>query len=151
MSLHKTLPLLAILAGTVSLSGCIIPAGNDNSYGSSGGGNPHQQHQSGSSDYDRGCADAKGGSYDRSGHASRAYEDGWSACKAGGGQSGAQSQGGLDAAKRACLFQLGGNSHVQQVTPLKPGFWEIIVTDNFGRKVACTADAQGNVSDWVNM
>jgi hypothetical protein len=32
-------------------------------------------------EYDRGCADAKGGSYDRSKHSS-AYEDGWQACKA---------------------------------------------------------------------
>ena len=31
-------------------------------------------------EWDRGCADAKGGSYDRSKH-SQAYEDGWQACK----------------------------------------------------------------------
>lgn len=32
-------------------------------------------------DYDRGCSDAKVGSYDRSRH-SQAYESGWNACKA---------------------------------------------------------------------
>jgi hypothetical protein len=32
-------------------------------------------------DWDRGCSDAKNGSYDRSGHASEAYESGWQACK----------------------------------------------------------------------
>lgn len=33
------------------------------------------------SDYDRGCADAKMGGYDRSGNATQAYEDGWNACR----------------------------------------------------------------------
>jgi hypothetical protein len=35
----------------------------------------------GRSDWDRGCSDAKAGSYDRSGNASRSYEEGWQACK----------------------------------------------------------------------
>jgi len=40
---------------------------------------------------------------------------------------------------------------MQAVSVLKPGFWEIIVTDNFGRKVASTAGANGKVIDWVEM
>ena len=36
--------------------------------------------QSVGKEWDRGCADAKGGSYDRSKH-SQAYEEGWQACK----------------------------------------------------------------------
>jgi len=68
---------------TVSETGAVkgvMSAGGD-SYGGQTG------NQGGSSnagsDYDRGCADAKLGSYDRSGHASRAYEDGWNACRGG--------------------------------------------------------------------
>jgi hypothetical protein len=57
----------------------------------------------------------------------------------------------VEAAKKACIFQFGQSGYVQTVSPLKPGYWEIIVTDNTGRKVACTADAQGTVSDWVEM
>ena len=36
---------------------------------------------SGARDWDRGCSDAKVGSYDRSGHATEAYESGWQSCK----------------------------------------------------------------------
>jgi hypothetical protein len=42
---------------------------------------------SGSSEWDRGCADAKSGSYDRSGNAGQDYEQGWNSCKGGGNQS----------------------------------------------------------------
>ena len=42
---------------------------------------------SGSSAWDRGCADAKSGSYDRSGKAGQAYEEGWNSCHKGGEQS----------------------------------------------------------------
>lgn len=38
-------------------------------------------------EWDRGCSDAKGGSYDRSKH-SDAYEEGWQACKAQGQPAG---------------------------------------------------------------
>jgi len=42
---------------------------------------------SGPAEWDRGCADAKAGSYDRSGKAGQAYEEGWNACHNGGAQS----------------------------------------------------------------
>ena len=41
---------------------------------------PAQSANSGPAEWDRGCEDAKVGSYDRSGH-SDAYEEGWQACK----------------------------------------------------------------------
>jgi hypothetical protein len=116
-----------------------------------GGGNASNAPASGASDWDRGCADAKAGSYDRSGNASQAYEEGWNSCKSSGNQSGAQQQGGVEDAKSACLFKFGSSGRVQTVSDLKPGFWEIIVTGNSGRKIACTADAQGKVIDWVEM
>jgi hypothetical protein len=42
---------------------------------------------SGASEWDRGCADAKSGSYDRSGNAGQAYEEGWNSCKGSGNQN----------------------------------------------------------------
>ncbi len=44
-------------------------------------------HHSGASEWDRGCADAKSGSYDRSGNAGQAYEEGWNSCKGSGNQN----------------------------------------------------------------
>ena len=76
---------------TVSETGMVRGIMNDG--GGSYGGQPGST-QSGSSnvgrDYDRGCADAKVGSYDRSGNATKAYEDGWNACR---GQSSYNSPG----------------------------------------------------------
>jgi hypothetical protein len=150
---YKTLAMLVTVGCLVTLSGCIIDP-NQNPAGSNYQPNPGGKAygaSSGSPEWNRGCSDAKSGSYDRSGNAGQAYEDGWNACRSGGNQSGAQQQGGVEAAKQACTFQFGQSGYVQTVTPLKPGFWEIIVTDNSGRKVACTADAQGKVLDWVQM
>jgi hypothetical protein len=156
---YKTLAMILTAGSLVTLTGCIVEPDKYNAHGSSTGSynQPHNTGSlhsaaSGSSEWDRGCADAKAGAYDRSGNAGKAYEDGWNACHGGGGnQSGAQQQGGVEAAKKTCLFQFGSSGRVQTVSDLKPGFWEIIVTDNSGRKVACTADAQGTVSDWVEM
>lgn len=152
---YKILATIALAGSLVTMTGCIIPPDNNSSYGSSTGNynhpNPSYATASDSTEWDRGCNDAKRGHYDQNRH-NQAYKDGYHACEAGGdNQSGAQQQGGVHAAKQACHFQFGKSGHVQTVTPLKPGFWEIIVVDNSGRKVACTADGKGNVSDWVEM
>ena len=44
--------------------------------------NEHSGHHnnSGTSEWDRGCSDAKSGSYDRSGNAGQGYEEGWNSC-----------------------------------------------------------------------
>lgn len=47
------------------------------------GNNSGYNNNSGSSAWDRGCADAKSGSYDRSGNAGQDYEQGWNSCKGG--------------------------------------------------------------------
>ena len=153
---YKTLVQVAAAICLVTLTGCIIDPNQNGSYGSSAG-SYNQPHTTGSSHsaasgYDRGCADAKAGSYDRSGNAGQAYEDGLECMlKSRRQPDGAQQQGGVEDAKSACLFQFGGSGRVQTVSDLKPGFWEIIVTDNSGRKVACTAGANGKVTDWVEM
>jgi len=48
------------------------------------GYNSGYNNNSGSSEWNRGCADAKSGSYDRSGNAGQDYEKGWNSCKGGG-------------------------------------------------------------------
>ncbi len=196
---YKILTISALVGSLVTLTGCIVDPGHNNAYGSSTGSYNQPQHAgsshssaSGAAEWDRGCADAKAGSYDRSGKAGQAHEDGWQACKNGAQQqngnrggnseydrgcadakagsydrsgkagqayedgwqackSGAQSQGGVETAKQACNGRFGGNGQVQTVSPLKPGFWEIIMSDNYGRKIACTVDTYGNISDWVEM
>ena len=73
------------LTGGVILSGCIVaPPNNSASYGASSAN--AKQSQS-SSAWDRGCADAKSGSYDRSGNVGQDYEQGWNACKNESNQS----------------------------------------------------------------
>ncbi len=121
---YKTLAMLVTVGCLVTLSGCIIDP-NQNTAGSNYQPNPGGKAYgaaSGSSEWDRGCNDAKGGGYDRSGNAGQAYEDGWNACRTNGNQSGAQQQGGVEVAKQACTFQFGQSGYVQTVTPLKPGF-----------------------------
>ena len=88
---------------TVSETGMVKGVMNDGS--GTYGGQPNS-YQSGSSndgrDYDRGCADAKVGSYDRSGNATKAYEDGWNACRGNGAPYNAPSSVG-------CPYDLKGN------------------------------------------
>lgn len=107
---------------------------------------------SGPAEWDRGCADAKNGSYDRSGKAGQAYEEGWNACHNGGAQSTpAASTEPSKKAKKACAAKFGGKSKIKQVSALKPGWWEIILTGKKGRQVACTVDNSGKIGDWVEM
>lgn len=50
-----------------------------------------------------------------------------------------------------CLGMMGPGSQVEQVSPLKPGFHEVIMR-NGNRRVACTASETGvGVEDWVEM
>lgn len=57
-----------------------------------------------------------------------------------------------EVAKGACLYQIGAEADIVQVSALKPGFWEIIMQEKASkRKVACTVDAEGNIQDWVEM
>jgi hypothetical protein len=75
-----------------------------------GGGYGGGSGNAGRGDWDRGCSDAKAGSYDRSGNASRAYEDGWQACKNQNRPSGNQGSAEVpSAAKSACLTAVNKN------------------------------------------
>ncbi len=70
------------------------------------------------------------------------------------GQGYNQPSGSLPpAAESACFnrFSEPGYQRIKQVSPLKPGYWEVIILGKNGRQVACTVDQNGVISDWVNM
>ncbi len=90
MSTHNsTITALTIsAAGLFTLTGCVVAPpqnsgyqGNNSSYQTHNQAQSDIQHQDAGREYDRGCADAKVGSYDRSGNAGQAYENGWNACR----------------------------------------------------------------------
>lgn len=52
----------------------------------------------------------------------------------------------------ACKEMVGLPSKVEVVSPLRPGFTEIILRENAsGRRIACTATDQGSIEDWVQL
>ena len=60
--------------------------------------------------------------------------------------------GPSEVAKGACLYKIGVDAYTDQVSALKPGYWEIIMKAKSGhRKVACTVSDDGKISDWVEM
>jgi hypothetical protein len=60
--------------------------------------------------------------------------------------------GPSEVAKGACLYKIGVDADIVQVSALKPGYWEIIMKAKSGhRKVACTVSDEGKISDWVEM
>jgi len=69
---------------------------------------------------------------------------------AGGGS--ADDGGAPPAAMAACKEMVGVAAKVEVVSPLRPGFTEIILRENAsGRRIACTATDQGSIEDWVEL
>lgn len=85
------------------------------SSGSAGAATPH-----GGTDWDRGCADAKAGSYDRSRH-NDTYEQGWQSCKNQSGQQSA-ARGAPSKQEQACLAAVSRESNNGEVTVLNSEF-----------------------------
>jgi len=58
-----------------------------------------------------------------------------------------------DSARSACISRFGHEhfDHIKMVSPLKPGYWEVILKGKHGRQVACTVDKHGSIEDWVEM
>jgi hypothetical protein len=55
-------------------------------------------------------------------------------------------------AQNACFKRMGPNSQIQQISDLKPGWFEVILLNpRTGHKAACTVNQQGHIDDWVNM
>lgn len=69
---------------------------------------------------------------------------------AGGGS--ADNSGAPPAALAVCKEMVGVPATVEVVSPLRPGFTEIILRENAsGRRIACTATDQGSIEDWVEL
>jgi hypothetical protein len=55
-------------------------------------------------------------------------------------------------AMAVCLEMIGVPAQVEVVSPLRPGFTEIILRETAsGRRVACTASDAGMIEDWVEL
>jgi len=66
--------------------------------------------------------------------------------------AGAAAPAPSEVAKGACLFKIGVDADIVQTSALKPAYWEIIMKAKSGdRRVACTVNDSGEVSDWVEM
>ena len=66
----------------------------------------------------------------------------------GGGGPGWGGGGLPAAADRACRQQFGGRAHLGQVTVLRPGQWQVILSNDHGRRAACTVTAGGRILQW---
>lgn len=55
-------------------------------------------------------------------------------------------------AQRACTDMVGAPVKIETVSPLRPGFHEIIMKEtNSPRRVACTVSDSGSIEDWVEL
>jgi hypothetical protein len=64
----------------------------------------------------------------------------------------ADNGGAPPAAMARCRGMVGVPSQVEVVSPLRPGFTEIILRENAsGRRIACTASDAGEITDWVEL
>jgi hypothetical protein len=69
---------------------------------------------------------------------------------AGGGS--ADNGGAPPAAMAQCRDMVGVPAKIETVSPLRPGFTEIILRENAsGRRIACTASDAGEITDWVEL
>ncbi len=60
--------------------------------------------------------------------------------------------GAPPAAMAVCMQMIGVPASVEVVSPLRPGFTEIILRETgSGRRVACTASDGGEVTNWVQL
>lgn len=57
-----------------------------------------------------------------------------------------------EAAKGACLYKMGVDATVVQVSALRPGYWELIMRAKAdGKRVACTVSDGGEIAEWTPM
>lgn len=66
--------------------------------------------------------------------------------------SAADSGGAPPAAMSKCKDMVGVPAKVETVSPLRPGYTEIILRETAsGRRIACTASDAGEITDWVEL
>lgn len=64
----------------------------------------------------------------------------------------ADSGGAPPAAMSRCKDMVGVPAKVETVSPLRPGYTEIILRETAsGRRIACTASDAGEITDWVEL
>jgi hypothetical protein len=68
-------------------------------------------------------------------------------------EAGSADDGGAPPAAMArCRDMVGVPATVETVSPLRPGFTEIILRENAsGHRIACTASDAGEITDWVEL
>lgn len=68
--------------------------------------------------------------------------------KAGAAKAAAPSE----VAKGACLFKMDTEATIVGVSPLRPGFWELVMqAKGTGKRVACTVNDSGEIQEWTPM
>jgi hypothetical protein len=68
------------------------------------------------------------------------------------GDGSADDGGAPPEAMAACKGMVGVPAKVETISPLRPGFTEIILRENAsGRRIACTATDDGSIEDWVEL
>lgn len=68
------------------------------------------------------------------------------------GGSSTDNGGAPPAAMEQCRDMVGVPAKVETVSPLRPGFTEIILREKAsGRRIACTASDSGEITDWVEL
>ena len=56
-------------------------------------------------------------------------------------------------ARVACKNRFGADKFksFETISPLKPGYWELIMAGKNGKRAACTVSDSGKIEDWVNL
>lgn len=68
------------------------------------------------------------------------------------GGASADNAGAPPEAMAACKGMVGVPAKVETVSPLRPGYTEIILRENAsGHRIACTATDNGSIEDWVEL
>ena len=56
------------------------------------------------------------------------------------------------AAESRCREVFGASSDITEVSPLRPGYWEVILQARSGRRMAaCTVASNGDIQNWVEL
>ncbi len=65
---------------------------------------------------------------------------------------GSNNNGIPRAAKKRCEDMFGGAVNFGPISPLRPGYWEVIMNAANGpRSVACTVTSNGEIEDWIEL
>ena len=74
-------------------------------------------------------------------------------CGSSGSSSAMKSGEPSKSARVACKNRFGADKFksFETISPLKPGYWELIMAGKNGKRAACTVSDSGKIEDWVNL